>query len=155
MWTVYAQCVNSVYTVHNNKNCLPKSTNAGQKKKKKKQKTWTYKRGRGAQTVTLWPTICNLETRNSWPFFIYFQNMNSYMTNLHKDRGQNRDIPLPLKLSSKMPLNLKLFRNMPLCLIPIVIDTIFIGCFEGINASKLINRLLRRIPTHYGQQFVT
>ena len=46
-WTVYAQCVNNVYAVHNSKNCLPKSTNM---KKKKKMKTWTYKRGRGAQT---------------------------------------------------------------------------------------------------------
>ena len=27
--------MNSVYTVHNSKNCLPKSTNAGKKKKKK------------------------------------------------------------------------------------------------------------------------
>ena len=32
--------MNSTYTVHNSKICLPKSTNAG-KKKKKKQKTWT------------------------------------------------------------------------------------------------------------------
>ena len=35
MWTVYAQCVNSTYTVHNSKICLLKSTNAGKKKKKK------------------------------------------------------------------------------------------------------------------------
>ena len=34
---VGGQCVNSVYTVHNSKNCLPKSTNAGNKKKKKKK----------------------------------------------------------------------------------------------------------------------
>ena len=31
---MYAQYVNSIYTVHNNKYCLPKSTNAGKKKKK-------------------------------------------------------------------------------------------------------------------------
>ena len=35
---MYAQCVNSIYTVHNNKYCLPKSTNAGKKKKKKGRK---------------------------------------------------------------------------------------------------------------------
>ena len=34
---VGGQCVNSVYTVHNNKNCLPKSTNAGNKKKSRKR----------------------------------------------------------------------------------------------------------------------
>ena len=33
---MYAQCVNSAYTVHNSKICLPKSTNAGKKKKKKR-----------------------------------------------------------------------------------------------------------------------
>ena len=42
---MYAQYVNSAYTVHNSKICLPKSTNAGKKKKKKaenvKMKTWT------------------------------------------------------------------------------------------------------------------
>ena len=44
---MYAQCVNSAYTVYNSKICLPKSTNAGKKKKKKKKaenvkmKTWT------------------------------------------------------------------------------------------------------------------
>ena len=27
--------MHSVYTIHNSKNCLPKSTNAGKKKKKK------------------------------------------------------------------------------------------------------------------------
>ena len=104
----------TVYTLFITVKIVSQSQQMRAKKKKKKQKTWTYKRGRGAQTVTLWPTICNLETRNSWPFFIYFQNMNSYMTNLHKDQGQNRDIPLSLKLSSKMPLNLKLFRDMPI-----------------------------------------
>ena len=35
---MYAQCVNSVYTVHNSKNCLPKSTNAGKKKKKSRKR---------------------------------------------------------------------------------------------------------------------
>ena len=35
---VGGQCVNSVYTVHNSKNCLPKSTNAGNKKRKRKKK---------------------------------------------------------------------------------------------------------------------
>ena len=44
---MYAQCVNSAYTVDNNKICLPKSTNAGKKKKKKSRK-----HGRRAQTVT-------------------------------------------------------------------------------------------------------
>ena len=34
---VGGQCVNSVYTVHNSKNCLPNSTNVGNKKKKKKK----------------------------------------------------------------------------------------------------------------------
>ena len=34
MWTVYAQCVNNVYTVHNSKNCFPTSTNTRKKKKK-------------------------------------------------------------------------------------------------------------------------
>ena len=34
---MYAQCVNSVYTVHNSKYCLPKSTNAGKKKKSRKR----------------------------------------------------------------------------------------------------------------------
>ena len=29
--------MNSVYTVHNSKYCLPKSTNAGKKKKKKRK----------------------------------------------------------------------------------------------------------------------
>ena len=43
MWTVYTQCVNSAYTVHNSKICPPKSTNAGKKKKEEnvKMKTWT------------------------------------------------------------------------------------------------------------------
>ena len=35
---MYAQCVNSVYTVHNSKNCLPKLTNAGKKKKKSRKR---------------------------------------------------------------------------------------------------------------------
>ena len=35
---MYAQCVNSAYTVYNSKICLPKSTNAGKKKKKKKSR---------------------------------------------------------------------------------------------------------------------
>ena len=30
--------MNCIYTVHNSKNCLPKSTNAGKKKKKKKSR---------------------------------------------------------------------------------------------------------------------
>ena len=34
---MYTQCVNSIYTVHNSKYCLPKSTNANTKKKKKKK----------------------------------------------------------------------------------------------------------------------
>ena len=41
---MYAQYVNSEYTVHNSKICPPKSTNAGKKKKKAenmKMKTWT------------------------------------------------------------------------------------------------------------------
>ena len=50
MWTVYAQYVNSAYTIHNSKNGLPKSTNAGKKKKKKKSR----KHGGEAQTVTLY-----------------------------------------------------------------------------------------------------
>ena len=33
---MYAQCVNSAYTVHNSKICLPKSTNADKKKKNRK-----------------------------------------------------------------------------------------------------------------------
>ena len=35
--------MNSAYTVHNSKNCLPKSTNTDKKKKVEnmKQKTWT------------------------------------------------------------------------------------------------------------------
>ena len=48
---MYAQCVNSAYTVHNSKICLPKSTNAD--KKKKKQKMLSRKCGRGAQTATI------------------------------------------------------------------------------------------------------
>ena len=35
---MYTQCVNSVYTVHNSKNCLPKSKNAGKTKKKNKKR---------------------------------------------------------------------------------------------------------------------
>ena len=35
---MYAQYVNSVYTIHNSKYGLPKSTNAGQKKKKQSRK---------------------------------------------------------------------------------------------------------------------
>ena len=39
-WIVYAQYVNNVYTVHNSKCCLSKSTNAEkEKRKKKKEKT--------------------------------------------------------------------------------------------------------------------
>ena len=34
---MYAQCVNSAYTVHNSKICPPNSTNAGKKKKKEKK----------------------------------------------------------------------------------------------------------------------
>ena len=34
---MYAQCVNSVYTVYNSKNCFPKSTNAGKKKRSRKR----------------------------------------------------------------------------------------------------------------------
>ena len=35
---MYAQCVNSVYTVYNSKNCLPKLTNADKKKKKSRKR---------------------------------------------------------------------------------------------------------------------
>ena len=59
---MYAQCVNSAYTVHNSKICLPKSTNAGKKKKKKKRKaenvkmkTWTrYANGHLIRKLNLW-----------------------------------------------------------------------------------------------------
>ena len=34
---MYTQCVNSIYTVHNSKYCLPKSTNADKKKGKKRE----------------------------------------------------------------------------------------------------------------------
>ena len=52
---MYAQCVNSIYTVHNKKYCLPKSTNAGKKKKKKVENVnWKMRtRRRRAQTHTL------------------------------------------------------------------------------------------------------
>ena len=34
---MYAQCVNSIYTVYNSKNDLPKSTNVKKKKSKKRE----------------------------------------------------------------------------------------------------------------------
>ena len=102
MWTVYAQYVNSVYTVHNNKYCLPKSTNAGKKKKKPKSRKhelknadaepkrthWLLKKDTGVDTcIRRFTNFINLI---KLPPYQYFESLQLYISKDLKKNGAQR-----------------------------------------------------------------
>ena len=75
---MYAQCINSTYTVHNSKICLPKSTNAGQKKKKGENVNW---RKRGCTDVEpKRPHICSFQKKKRKDTKFYYKIAQFYQT---------------------------------------------------------------------------
>ena len=80
---MYAQCVNSAYTVHNSKICPPKSTNAGKKKKSRKREGKTWTRSPNASYVTVWLALKHAFSTSTFSFFFFFLCVNSNPTWVH------------------------------------------------------------------------